>query len=72
MSEYSSITSDEIFDKLGSPRPAAVSMMKCLDLLSRSELVERKRATEQLIKRKGVTFTVYSGDGVWIVIGRLI
>ena len=63
MSKYSSITSDEIFDEHGSPRAAAVPVMKCLDLLSRSELVERKRATEQLIKRKGVTFTVYSGDG---------
>ena len=63
MANYSSSTSDEVFFKDGSPRPAAKALIHYLSQLNSSELSERKRAAELSIQQMGITFTVYSDDG---------
>ena len=63
MNKYRSSTTDEVFFQDGSPRPAAKALVDYVSQLSRSELIERKRAAELSIKQMGITFTVYSGDG---------
>ncbi len=63
MNKYRSSTTDEVFLQDGSPRPAAKALVDYVSQLSRSELIERKRAAELSIKQMGITFTVYSGDG---------
>ncbi len=62
MVKYKSSTSDELFLRDGSPRPAAIALMNCINQLDQHELIERKRAAELAIKQMGITFSVYSGD----------
>lgn len=63
MARYSSSTSDEVFFPNGSPRPAAKALLRYLNQLSSTELLDRKRAAGLSIQQMGITFTVYSDDG---------
>src|SRR5688500_6435122 len=53
---------DEMFEGVGTPRPAARALTQLIDALPDGELLRRQHSAERALLTMGITFSVYGDD----------